>query len=131
MFITLYVGLLLCGKDGRSVHRAGLGGGCIPLRWRPQPPAHPDRLHSTGSRADHATHRHTRPDAGHAAPVCTRYQTDHAGTIGQCAGHWTACATCPIGHAQTDKKIKTYKYVIMLRVQLDKNVNIRYNIGTT
>nr|DAF75254.1 MAG TPA: hypothetical protein [Caudoviricetes sp.] len=23
--------------------------------------------------------RHTRPDAGHAAPVCTRYQTGRAG----------------------------------------------------
>ena len=57
-----------------------------------QAPAHPDRLHSTGSRAgrakckaDHATHWHTRPDAGHAAPVCTRYQTGHAGTIGAAA----------------------------------------------
>nr|DAO34738.1 MAG TPA: hypothetical protein [Caudoviricetes sp.] len=29
------------------------------------------------------------------------------------------------------QKLKTYKYVIALRVQLDKNVNIRYNIGTT
>jgi hypothetical protein len=29
------------------------------------------------------------------------------------------------------QKSKTYKYVIMLRAQLDKNVNIRYNIGTT
>ena len=29
------------------------------------------------------------------------------------------------------QKNKTYKYVIMLRAQLDKNVNIRYNIGTT
>lgn len=37
MFITLYVGLLLCDKDGRSVHRVGLGGGYIPRRWRPQP----------------------------------------------------------------------------------------------
>ena len=32
---------------------------------------------------------------------------------------------------QNGQKIKTYKYVIMLRMQLDKNVNIRYNIGTT
>ena len=32
--------------------------------------------------------RHTRPDAGHAAPVCTRCQTGHAGTIGQGAGCW-------------------------------------------
>ena len=60
-------------------------------------PAHSDGLHITGSsvgrarcKADHATHRHTRPDAGHAAPVCTRYQTDHAGAIGQCAGRWRA-----------------------------------------
>lgn len=29
------------------------------------------------------------------------------------------------------QKNKTYKYVIMLHAQLDKNVNIRYNIGTT
>ena len=76
-------------------------------------PAHPDGLHTTGNsagrarcKAGHATHRHTRPDAGHAAPVCTRYQTGRAGTIGQGAGHWTACATCPIEHAQTDKIIK-------------------------
>lgn len=53
-------------------------------------PAHPDRLHSTGSSADRArckpdrpqqaTHRHTRPNAGHAA------QGDRDG--GEC---WTAC----------------------------------------
>lgn len=82
------------------------GAPCMPRRWRPQPPAHPDGLRRTaGSRADHAMHRHTRPDTGHAAPVCTRYQTGRAGTIGQGAGRWTACATCPIGHAQTDKII--------------------------
>lgn len=62
----------------------------IPQRWRPQPPAHPDRLHSTGSSADRArckpdrpqqaTHRHTRPNAGHAA------QGDRDG-----GGCWTAC----------------------------------------
>lgn len=44
----------------------------------PSPPAHPDGLHSTGSstgrarckadRPQQAAHRHTRPDAGHAAP---------------------------------------------------------------
>ena len=41
-------------------------------------------------KADHATHRHTRPDAGHAAPVCTRYQTGRAGQIVQAAGRWRA-----------------------------------------
>ena len=33
-----------------------------------------------------AAHRHTRPDAGHAAPVCIRYQTGRAGQIGTAAG---------------------------------------------
>lgn len=40
-------------------------------------PAHPERLHTTGGRADHARH------------------DTHARTIGQGAGFWTACATCP------------------------------------
>lgn len=32
-----------------------LGASCIPRRWRPLPtPAHPERRHTTGSRADHA-----------------------------------------------------------------------------
>ena len=35
-------------------------------------------------------HRHTRPDAGHAAPVCTRYQTDRDGQIVTAAGCWRA-----------------------------------------
>nr|DAL44177.1 MAG TPA_asm: hypothetical protein [Caudoviricetes sp.] len=34
---------------GRKTDRAGLGGGCMPRRWRPQPPARPGRLRSTGS----------------------------------------------------------------------------------
>lgn len=37
------------------------------------------------TRADHAKHD-TRPGAGHAAPVCTRYQTGHAGQIVPAAG---------------------------------------------
>ena len=47
------------GGDGTD--RAGLGGGYIPRRWRLQPPAHPDRLHITGSNAGSA-----RTRAGHA-----------------------------------------------------------------
>lgn len=49
------------------------------------------------TRADHARHD-TRPNAGHAAPVCTRYQTDRAGTIGQGAGRG-AYNTCML-HTQ-------------------------------
>lgn len=33
------------------------GASCMPRRWRPQPPAHPERLHSTGSSAGRARTR--------------------------------------------------------------------------
>ena len=59
-------------------------------------PAHPERLHTTGSKAGRArckadrpqqdAHRYTRQNAGRAAPVCTRYQTGHAGQIVPAAG---------------------------------------------
>ena len=86
MFITLYVGLLLCDKDGRSVH---------PPHHRLSPytpevgqlsapdqqdrPAHPDGLHSTGSSTSRARckARHTHQNA---APG------DRDG-----GGCWTAC----------------------------------------
>nr|DAF66868.1 MAG TPA: hypothetical protein [Bacteriophage sp.] len=52
------------------------GAPCIPLRWIPQPPAHPDGLHSTGSstgrarcKADHA---HSRPRTAHTPGRWTR-----------------------------------------------------------
>lgn len=46
----------------------------------PSAPGTPAHITGSGTsrarcNADHATHRHTRPDALHAAPVCTRYQT--------------------------------------------------------
>jgi hypothetical protein len=76
---------ILVGGDG--THRPH------PVLWPHSPqvaPAHPDRLHSTGSSADRArckpdrpqqaTHRHTRPNAGHAA------QGNRDG-----GGCWTAC----------------------------------------
>lgn len=40
------------GGDGTD--RAGLGGGYMPRRWRPKPPAHPDGLNIIGSRAGRA-----------------------------------------------------------------------------
>lgn len=81
----------------------------IPQRWGQLPataqqdrPAHPDGLHSTRSSTGRARTRagqvpgqtmpttgrtrHTRPDAGHAAPVCIRYQTGHTGQIRTAAG---------------------------------------------
>lgn len=63
--------------------------------------------------------RHTRPDAGHAAPVCTRYQTDRAGTIGQGAGRWTACALCPklcrFGHSAAVQKYISFLNTFVAR----------------
>lgn len=73
MFITLYVGFLLCGKDGRSVHRAGLGGGCIPRRWRPQPQR---------TRADC-----TKQAAAQAVPDARQTMQGKAHT----PGRWTRC----------------------------------------
>lgn len=78
---------------GDETDRAGLGGGYIPRRWRPKHHSAPGRPAHHGQqgrpcqmqgRPRHAP-THTRPDAGHAAPVCTRYQTGHAGTIGAAA----------------------------------------------
>lgn len=76
----------------------------IPRRWRPQSPAHPDRPHSTGSRnrpcqmqGRPRKARHTRPDAGNAAPVCTRYQTGRADrTGGVCWRAWCMSETVQI-----------------------------------
>lgn len=100
------------------------GAPCIPRRWRPQLPAHPDRLHSTGSREGRARckgrpckARHARSDAGHAAPVCTQYQTGHAGQIRtvQDAGGRGACPKlCRYGQhnftilCQKNKSEKSY-----------------------
>lgn len=51
---------------GRKTDRAGLGGGCIPRRWRPQPPAHPERLHSTGQQRRPCQMQGRPPTAGRA-----------------------------------------------------------------
>lgn len=85
----------------------------IPRRWRPKHHSAPGRPAHHGQqgrpcqmqgRPRHAP-THTRPDAGHAAPLCTRYQTSHAEQTETAAGAGGR-AVCPIGHAQTDKKIK-------------------------
>nr|DAL93075.1 MAG TPA: hypothetical protein [Caudoviricetes sp.] len=48
--------------------------------------------------------RHTRPDAGHAAPVCTRYQTGRAVQIVPAAdvgGRAVCPKLCRFVHTQT------------------------------
>ena len=91
----------------RATHRAGLGGGCIPRRCTPAcSSAH-------GTAAQHRQQgrpckaRHTRPDAGRAASVCTRYQTSRAGTIGtarNAGGRETCPKLCRFGRIATAKK---------------------------
>ena len=77
MFITLYVGLLLCGKDGRSVHRAGLGGGYIPRRCTPANSSAPGR--TTQHRQQH------RPCQMQGRPPTTGRAPPHT------PGRWTRC----------------------------------------
>lgn len=86
----------------RATHRAGLGGGCMPRRWIPQPTAHPDRLHSTGSSTGRArepgrgkyqgrphTGTHARTlDTLHRSALDTRQAAP--GRSGRCKG-WRAC----------------------------------------
>lgn len=70
------------------------------MKYSPTPPPAPPVYPAGGDPSPIApgrpTHhrqqgRHTRPDAGHAAPVCTQYQTGRAGTIRAAARRWTAC----------------------------------------
>lgn len=97
----------------RATHRAGLGGGYIPRRWRPQRPSAPGRPAHHRQQGRHTRHD-TRPDAGHAAPVCTRYQTAHAGQIVTAAGCWVCPKLCRYGQrdfailCQKNKSEKSY-----------------------
>ena len=117
------------GCDGTN--RAGQGGGYMPRRWRPLPtPAHPDGLHIAGSRTGRAITsagnqgrprkaRHTRPDAGHAAPVCTRYQTVRAGRSGWHRGPdgWQCVRNCADTDAHKPPYIKSHFCDVLLPVQ--------------
>ena len=60
------------------------GDPCQPQRTRTDCTAQ-----AAGQAMQDTAYRHTRPDAGHAAPVCTRYQTGHAGQSGRRRG-WRA-----------------------------------------
>lgn len=113
------------------------GAPCIPRRWRPQPPAHPDRLHSTGSRAgrarckaDHATHRHTRPNAGHAAPVRTRYQTGRAGQIVPAAERWRAWSVSETEQICTHSNMNDFQHKNVCKT-IDINTRTCYYIDNT
>lgn len=72
---------------GWTAHHPTPGSPCIPRRYTPAPSSAPGRTAQRrpyqipGQTMQDRTHRYTRPDAGHAAPVRTRYQTAHAGQI--------------------------------------------------
>ena len=86
---------ILVGEDGTHRPHPGL------RPYSPRvTPAHPDGLHTTGGRAG------------------------RAGTIGQGAGRWTACATCPIGHAQTDKIIVNKNIYFLCVNPLTKEIKL-------
>lgn len=121
------------GGDGTD--RAGLGGGCIPRRCPLHPPAHPGRLRRTGSRAgsarcnaDHATHRHTRPDARHATQVCTLYQTDHAWQIRTTAGLGCIRSVSETVQIWTQRN-GSKKYLICEYICCTRNAKPLYNVS--
>ena len=105
----------------RATHRAGLGGGYMPRRWRPQPPAHPDGLHITGSRADHAKTR-----AGKYQGGPRRVDQDGGG----CRRAWSAqrpyvaCATflcaCTF-NLGIPERLRTLRYSIFTGGVVEKN----------
>nr|DAV03107.1 MAG TPA: hypothetical protein [Caudoviricetes sp.] len=82
---------------GRKTDRAGLGGGCMPRRWRPQPPAHPERLHSTGSSAGRARTRagqvpgQTTQGTTRAQTLDTLHRADQDGGAGERALVYCVC----------------------------------------
>nr|DAL87245.1 MAG TPA: hypothetical protein [Caudoviricetes sp.] len=99
IFLSLFY---FFGGDGTG--RAGLGGGYIPHRWRPQLSAHPDGLHSTGTHALTLDTLHRSAlDTRQAAPGRSYRRRDAGGR-----------AACPkpskIGQPKT-KKINTQKSV--------------------
>ena len=100
-------------------------------------PAHPDRLNSTGSRAgrarckaDHATHRHTRPNAGHAAPVCSRYQTSRAGQIVPSAERWRAWSVSETVQICTHSNMNDFQHKNVCKT-VDINTRTCYYIDNT
>lgn len=108
----------------RATHRAGLGGGYIPRRWRPHPPAHPDRLHSTGSRADRAKtragkyqgrqppKRWTRCTGLHSIPDRPRGADQYGGGAGERA----ACPKlCRLGHSAAVQKYISFLNTFVAR----------------
>lgn len=122
------------GGDGTD--RAGQGGGCIPRRWRPQTPAHPDRLHTTGSRAgrarckaDHARHdtRAKTLDTLHRSALDTRPPTraDRNG-----AGRWRALSSSETVQIWTHSNMNDFQHKNVCKT-IDTNTRMCYYVDNT
>ena len=99
--------------DG-DTHHPTPGAPCIPRRWRPQPPAHPERLHSTGSGTDHAKH----------GTYARTLDTLHRGRSGRRRG-WRVCSVSETEqirtlerYAKTGLKIITILCMFVARATL-------------
>lgn len=120
-------------ERGRPPHPPALP--IYPRGGDPSPPAHPERRHTTSGRE-----RHTRPDAGHAAPVCTRYQTGRAGqivTVRDAGGRGVCPKLCRYGHKSNAPKqaiflslfrvcllpMQLYKYTKKCYYNVSKNIH--------
>ena len=97
------------------------GASCIPLRWRPQPPAHPDGLHTTDSSTGRARTR------AEQVPGQTMPRTDtHAQTLGTLRRvSETEQIRTHTQYSNTAQKPNTKKCA-MLHVQLDMNTKKCY-----
>lgn len=119
------------GGDGTD--RAGLGGCCIPRRCTPAPSSAPGRTtpgrpyQMQGQTMQDTAHRHTRPDAGHAAPVCTRYQTAHTGQIVTAAGCLSVSETVQIW---THSNMNDFQHKNVCKT-IDTNTRTCYYIDNT
>ena len=59
-------------------------------------------------------HRHTRPNAGRAAPVYTRYQTGRAGQIVPAAGRWKAWSVSETEQIRTRTSRLTQSHIFVM-----------------
>lgn len=85
----------------------------IPRRWRPQPPAHPDRPHSTRSRAGRA-----------------RCKADNAGQIVPAAGRWRAWSVSETEQICTHSNMNDFQHKNVCKT-IDTNTRTCYYIDNT
>lgn len=122
------------GGDGTD--RAGLGGGYIPRRCTPAHSSAPGwTAHGRQQRRPcqmkgrPCKARHTRPDDGHTAPVCTRYQTGHAGQIVPAAVCWSAGSVSDRARPNGQKRNELFRLFFLFK-SLDKMNGNVYTIDS-